>query len=51
VDGCRIISHNTENEAAVLEKINTAYAGLNDVFPLETEFLSEKVAKLNEQDR
>jgi putative ABC transport system permease protein len=51
MDGRSIISCNTENEAAVLEKINAIYASLNELIPLETEFLGQNVTKLYEQDR
>lgn len=51
MDGRSIISYNVKNEAAVLDKIKITYADLDESFPFETEFLSQNVTQLYEQDR
>ena len=51
MDGRSIVSYYPENEAEVLQEINSIYDEFKEPIPLELEYLGENVAKLYEQDR
>ena len=51
MDGRSIVQYDPATTAKTLADIRRIYAGLNEVMPLEIEFLDGRVAKLYAQDR
>jgi len=51
MDGRSIIAFDADKSELVMNKVKSIHDGLNDEFPLETEFLSQNIANLYTQDK